>query len=86
MEHPLLENNESTCAERASGTETALREILFEKLDKAIVACLKEITLQDLLEAANVKADLKYPETTEQNRPRTAEKGVRKQVGDKNRI
>ncbi|MDR0234331.1 MAG: Rrf2 family transcriptional regulator [Zoogloeaceae bacterium] len=57
VENVLLEKADATVAEQSPATETALREKLFEKLDRAIKTCLSEVTIQDLLEYADQQGD-----------------------------
>ena len=53
VESTLLEKADATAAEQSPSTEAALRDKLFDKLDKAIESCLSVITIQDLLEYAD---------------------------------
>ena len=55
LENTLLERADSTVSELAPGIEAALRDKLFDKLDRAIVNCLSDVTIQDLLEYAEAQ-------------------------------
>jgi Rrf2 family protein len=57
VENTLLERADSTVADQAPATETALREKLFDPLDRAIENCLAGVTIQDLLECADQQND-----------------------------
>ena len=57
VENTLLEKADDTVAERSPGIEAALRDNLLNKLDKAIVACLSEVTIGEMLEYANEQND-----------------------------
>ncbi|MCL2347679.1 MAG: Rrf2 family transcriptional regulator [Planctomycetaceae bacterium] len=53
VENTLLEKADNTVAGQSPSIEAALRDKLFDKLDRAIENCLLGITLQDLLEYAD---------------------------------
>ncbi|MCL2309902.1 MAG: Rrf2 family transcriptional regulator [Proteobacteria bacterium] len=53
VENTLLEKTGDTVSAQSPATETALREKVFDRLDKAIETCLSDVTIQDLLECAD---------------------------------
>ncbi|MCL2297359.1 MAG: Rrf2 family transcriptional regulator [Proteobacteria bacterium] len=53
VENTLLEKTDDTVSAQSPATEAALREKVFDRLDKAIEACLSGVTIQDLLECAD---------------------------------
>ncbi|MDR2174021.1 MAG: Rrf2 family transcriptional regulator [Burkholderiales bacterium] len=53
VENTLFEKADDTVFSQSPATEAALREKVFERLDKAIEACLSSVTIQDLLECAD---------------------------------
>ncbi|MCL2011816.1 MAG: Rrf2 family transcriptional regulator [Cystobacterineae bacterium] len=55
VENTLLEKTDNTVLEASPTTEAALREKVFNPLDKAVEACLSRITLQELLEYADLQ-------------------------------
>ena len=55
VESAILEKADATVAQRAPAVEAALRDLLFEKLDKAIIECLSEVTIRDLLDCADAQ-------------------------------
>lgn len=52
VENTLLEKADSTVSEQSPATETAMRKMVFDRLDQAIKASLSSVTIQDLLEYA----------------------------------
>lgn len=57
VETSLLEKMDSTVLEQAPATESALRTMVFEKLDHAIEGCLQDITIQQLLDYTDQQND-----------------------------
>jgi len=55
VENTLLEKTDATVAGQSPATETALREKVFNRLDKAIETCLAGVTIQELLEYADLQ-------------------------------
>jgi Rrf2 family protein len=53
VENTLMEKADSTVSGQSPSTEVAMRELVFEKLDRAIEDCLSGVTIQDLLEYAD---------------------------------
>lgn len=53
VENTLLEKTDATG--QSPATETALKEKVFDKLDKAIETCLAGVTVKDLLEYADLQ-------------------------------
>ncbi|MDR0250433.1 MAG: Rrf2 family transcriptional regulator [Burkholderiales bacterium] len=53
VENMLLEKTDDTVFRQSPAMETALREKVFDRLDKAIETCLSGVTIQDLLECAD---------------------------------
>jgi Rrf2 family protein len=53
VESTLLEKADSTVSEQSPATETAMRKMVFDRLDQAIKASLSGVTIQDLLEYAS---------------------------------
>ncbi|MDR2710857.1 MAG: Rrf2 family transcriptional regulator [Burkholderiales bacterium] len=53
VENTLMEKNDDTVYEQSPAIETAMRIMVFDKLDRAIETCLSGVTIQDLLEYAD---------------------------------
>jgi len=53
VENTLMEKADSTVSGQSPSTEVAMRELVFEQLDRAIEGCLSGVTIQDLLEYAD---------------------------------
>jgi Rrf2 family protein len=53
VENTLIEKADGTVADQSPAVEMALREMVFNKLDAAVESCLKDITIQDLLDYAD---------------------------------
>jgi len=53
VENTLMEKADNTVFGQAPSTEAAIRELVFDKLDQAVEACLSDVTIQDLLEYAD---------------------------------
>jgi Rrf2 family protein len=53
VENTLLEKTDDTVSVQSPAIEVALREKVFDRLDKAIEACLSGVTIQELLECAD---------------------------------
>ena len=53
VENTLMEKAENTVSGPAPSTEAAMREMVFDKLDQTIEACLSKVTIQNLLEYAD---------------------------------
>jgi len=53
VENALMEKADDTVSGRSPSTEAAMRAMVFDKLDRAVEACLSSVTVQDLLEYAD---------------------------------
>jgi Rrf2 family protein len=50
VENTLIERADNTVENQSPAIEMALREMVFNRLDSAVETCLKNITVQDLLD------------------------------------
>jgi len=48
-----MEKADDTVSGQSPSTEAAMRVMVFDKLDRAVEACLSGVTIQDLLEYAD---------------------------------
>ncbi|MCL2871371.1 MAG: Rrf2 family transcriptional regulator [Betaproteobacteria bacterium] len=53
VENTLMEKSDETVSEQSPSIEAAMRELVFNKLDRAVETCLSGVTIQDLLEYAD---------------------------------
>ena len=53
VENTLMEKSDDTVSEQAPSIEAAMRALVFDKLDRAVEACLSGVTIQDLMEYAD---------------------------------
>lgn len=55
IESTLMEKADDTVSGRSPVIEAAMRVMVFDKLDQAIEACLSGVTIQDILEYADLQ-------------------------------